>query len=52
MEPTADAYHGLGALYFNTGRVEEAKVALGQSLYLEPSRIDSNCGYVRNEQLC
>ena len=48
VEPTADAYHGLGALYFNTGRLEEAKLALGKSLHLEPRRIDSSCGYVRN----
>ncbi|XP_065896491.1 protein O-mannosyl-transferase TMTC1-like isoform X2 [Dysidea avara] len=47
VEPTADAYHGLGALYFNTGRLEEAKLALGQSLNLEPSRIDSSCGYAQ-----
>lgn len=46
IEPTAEAYHGLGALFFNSDRMKEAKEAFEHLLRMEPDRVEGICGYV------
>lgn len=50
LEPTAEAYHGLGALLFNSGRMKEAKEVFEHLLRMEPNHVEGTCGYVSNDQ--
>lgn len=44
-----EAYHGLGALLFNSGRMEEAKGAFEQLLRIESNHMEGVCGYVSTQ---
>ena len=50
MKPEASVYSSLGGLFFNTGRIEEAKLAFKSGLELEPNRTDILCSYVSSWQ--
>ena len=49
IEPTAEAYHGLGALFFNSDRMKEAKDVFEHLLRMEPDHVEGICGYVSND---
>lgn len=46
VEVTAEAHHGLGALFFNSGRMKEAKAAFEHLLNIDPDNMEGACGYV------
>lgn len=50
IEPTVEAYHGLAALYFNIGKMEEAKRTFEQLLEMESDRVEAVCGYVSGDK--
>ena len=49
MEPTVEAYQGLGALLYNLGRMEEAKETFEHLLKMEPGHVEAVCGYVSDD---
>ena len=50
IEPTAEVYHGLGALLFNSDRVKEAKEMFEQLLRMDPDHMEGICGYVSDNK--
>ena len=51
IEPTvAEAYHGLGALFFNSDRMKEAKEVFEHLLRMEPDSVEGVCGYVSDDR--
>lgn len=52
IQPTVEAYHGLAALLFNSGRMIEAKGTFEQLLRMEPNRVEAVCGYVSIHLFC
>ena len=46
IEPTAEVYHGLGALFFNSDRVKEAKEMFEHLLRIDRGHMEGICGYV------
>ena len=46
LKDEASTYYSLGALYYNTGRVQEASEMFDKAVKLDPSRADYICSYV------